>query len=108
MNPDGQMRVEDAVEKYGYCTEMCPEFERVRRIVEKDVKAAECTEETAKGPRNGRVPDESRMVKAFARSAAGAEDELVTEIRTPPTCLVSVPHALDVTLLMCYRKPCST
>lgn len=42
MNPDGQMRLEDAVTKYGLCNEMCPEYERVRRIAQNDYKAAEC------------------------------------------------------------------
>lgn len=42
MNPDGQMRLADSVKLYGLCQEMCPEYERVRRIVELDVKAPEC------------------------------------------------------------------
>jgi hypothetical protein len=42
MNPDGQMRLKDSVKLYGLCTDMCPEFERVRRIVEDDVKPPEC------------------------------------------------------------------
>lgn len=41
MNPDGQMRLEDAVKLVGICTDMCPEFERVRRIYENDLKAPE-------------------------------------------------------------------
>ena len=36
-----------------------------------------------------RVPDESRMVKAFTRSSAGADVELVIDIRSPAACLVS-------------------
>ena len=72
------------------CQEMCPEYERVRRIVELDVKAPECTPETQHLPsRSQRIADESRMVKAYARSAAGMDVELVSEIRSPPTCLVS-------------------
>ncbi|KAF2639044.1 hypothetical protein P280DRAFT_519883 [Massarina eburnea CBS 473.64] len=89
MNPPGQIKLEDGVRLIGACTEMCPEFERVRRIIENDYKLAECTRETCdpKFPRNQRVVDESRMVKAFTRSAAGVEEELVTEKRTPTTCL---------------------
>jgi hypothetical protein len=67
---------------------MCPEYERVRRIVEQDVKAPECTPETEHLPRKDRIPDESRMVKAYARSAAGMDIELVSEIRSPATCVV--------------------
>lgn len=88
MDPEGQIHLDERVEKYGLCTEMCPEYERVRRIVENDVKAAECTAETAHGPRGGRVPDEMRMIKAHQRSAAGADLELMTEVRTPEACLV--------------------
>jgi hypothetical protein len=90
MDPDGQIRFEDRVEKYGLCTDMCSEYERVRRIVEMDYKAAECTQETARLRRNQRVPDESRMVKAHTRSAAGTESELMTDVRTPETCHVSL------------------
>lgn len=106
MNPEGQMRLADSVKLYGLCTDMCPEYERVRRIVEEDVKAPECvgalfssgkvhtdlvqTPETQHLPRKQRIPDESRMVKTYTRSAAGMEVELVSEIRSPPTCLVSV------------------
>lgn len=42
MNPEGQMRLSDSVKLIGICASMCPEFERVRRIVEEDVKAPEC------------------------------------------------------------------
>jgi hypothetical protein len=42
MNPEGQMRLKDSVKLYGMCTDMCPEYERVRRIVEEDVKPPEC------------------------------------------------------------------
>ena len=41
MNPDGAMNMEDAVDIIGICPDMCPEFERVRRIVEKDLKVPE-------------------------------------------------------------------
>jgi len=106
MNPDGQMRLADSVKLYGLCTDMCPEYERVRRIVEEDVKAPECvgalsrivkvhanlvqTPETQHLPRRQRIPDESRMVKSYTRSAAGMDVELVSEIRSPLTCLVSI------------------
>lgn len=36
------MRLSDSVKLIGICTDMCPEYERVRRIVEEDVKAPEC------------------------------------------------------------------
>jgi hypothetical protein len=105
MNPDGQMRLCDSVKMYGTCTDMCPEYERVRRIVEQDFKPPESvrtartaavhallisiqTIETQHLPRRQRIADESRMVKAYGRSAAGMDVELVSEIRSPATCLV--------------------
>ncbi|KAH9860185.1 hypothetical protein IAQ61_011969 [Plenodomus lingam] len=95
MNPEGQMRLSDSVKLYGICTDMCPEFERVRRIVEEDVKAPECTIETEHLPRKERIPDESRMVKAYSRSAAGAEQEMVSDIRSPATCLKTINYLYE-------------
>ncbi|KAI8940920.1 hypothetical protein NX059_002177 [Plenodomus lindquistii] len=95
MNPEGQMRLSDSVKLYGICTDMCPEFERVRRIVEEDVKAPECTIETEHLPRKERIPDESRMVKAYSRSAAGAKQELVSDIRSPATCLKTITYLYE-------------
>ena len=94
MNPDGQMRLSDSVKLFGLCTDMCPEFERVRRIVEEDVKAPECTPETQHLPRRERTPDETRMVKAYTRSAAGMDVELVSEIRSPATCLRTIDYLM--------------
>jgi hypothetical protein len=102
MDPDGQIRYEDRVEKYGLCTDMCSEFERVRRIVEMDFKAAECTPETARLRRNQRVADESLMVKAHTRSAAGTENELMTDVRTPDTCYVSIGAARILQVIQAY------
>jgi hypothetical protein len=45
MDPDGPMLLSQAVKRVGICMEMCPEYERVRRIVEEDLKLPEyvCT-----------------------------------------------------------------
>lgn len=86
------MRLSDSVKLYGICTDMCPEFERVRRIVEEDVKAPECTPDTEHLSRKQRIPDETRMVKAYSRSAAGAQQELVSDIRSPATCLKTIDY----------------
>ncbi|KAF3035971.1 hypothetical protein E8E12_007636 [Didymella heteroderae] len=92
MNPEGQMKLEDSVKLIGLCNDMCPEFERVRRIAQKDFKRPECTPETEHLGYNERVPDESRMVKAFTRSAAGVDVELVIDIRNPAACLKTVKY----------------
>jgi hypothetical protein len=49
MNPEGQMRLSDSVKLFGVCTDMCPEYERVRRIVEMDVKPPECVSRPSRG-----------------------------------------------------------
>ncbi|OAL51009.1 hypothetical protein IQ07DRAFT_408536 [Pyrenochaeta sp. DS3sAY3a] len=95
MNPEGQMRIEDSIPIIGLCIDLCPEFERVRRIEENDVPAPECTPETEHLGRANRIPDETRMVKAYARSAAGMDTELVTEIRSPTTCLHAIDHMME-------------
>lgn len=101
MNPDGQMDLRHAIELTALCEEMCPEYERVRRIVQNDLKAPEYTADSAHGPRKDRVPDETRMVKAHTRSAAGAESEFPTDVRTPATCLVHpTPMAMSLSLFL--------
>lgn len=46
MNPEGQMRLSDSVKLYGICEDMCPEYERVRRIHEDDVLPPECVRDS--------------------------------------------------------------
>lgn len=96
LDPDGQMVLKKSVDKHGLCTDMCPELERVRRIVQKDVAGPEFTKDTAHGPRHARQPDETRMISAFHRSSAGEELTLMTDLRTPKALLVS-------SLYMLYR-----
>jgi hypothetical protein len=114
MNPEGQIHLSQAVKMVGCCQDMCPEFERVRRIVQNDLKLPEFVRLAAQFPRcatqkypandmqtaeslesndrNARVPDESRMVKAYQRSAAGMDVELISDIRPPSVCLVCIVH----------------
>lgn len=110
MNPDGQIDIRQAVKRKGLCTDMCPEFERVRRIVEDDLKLPEYTPQSlALKDRRARVPDESRMVKAYQRSAAGMETELVTDIRPPSVCLVCIYIRSNLlSTLTSSRTPCVT
>lgn len=91
LDPDGQMDLSKSVDKHGLCTDMCPELERVRRIVQKDVAGPEFTKETARGPRSARQPDERRMIAAFHRSSAGDDLTLMSDLRTPKALLVSRP-----------------
>ncbi|KAL5432137.1 hypothetical protein PMIN05_009070 [Paraphaeosphaeria minitans] len=83
MDPDGQMDMSQSVDKHGLCEDLCPEYERVRRIVQNDVAAPEYSKETAHGPRLQREVDEGRMIAAHHRSSAGEDLTLMTDLRTP-------------------------
>ncbi len=58
---------------------MCPEFERVERIVRQAVDS----NEKVPGPDGVDVPSQERMVKRFRRSAAGDEAQLPSDVRPP-------------------------
>ncbi|KAK7190091.1 hypothetical protein DPSP01_007931 [Paraphaeosphaeria sporulosa] len=83
MDPDGQMDLSQSVDKHGLCEDLCPEYERVRRIVQNDVAAPEYSKETAHGPRLQREVDEGRMIAAHHRSSAGEDLTLMSDLRTP-------------------------
>jgi nuclear mRNA export protein SAC3 len=88
---------------------MCPEFERVERIVQNMVDKTEkvgynrltaLTEKLRKkqvaneeiGPE---LPSEERMIKRFRRSAAGYDEQLPSDIRTPETLHMTLNYLLD-------------
>lgn len=78
-HPDHKRRLEDALTFKGICEDMCPDYEQVTRICEYDVKK----EEKRPGPNGGDPwPEPSKMVKKFARSAAGIEEPLPMDVRS--------------------------
>ncbi|GAB1314074.1 actin cytoskeleton and mitosis protein [Madurella fahalii] len=78
-DPEKRRKLEDALPFKGICEDMCPEFEKVYRIAEYDVK----TEEKETGPDGLTMwPDPSRMVKKFGRSAAGQDAPLPMDVRS--------------------------
>ena len=66
----------DAISFQGSCLDMCPIFERVRRALEKNVKALE------KDPHTNKI-SRTRAIKAFSRPAAGQPPPLPSEVRPP-------------------------
>ena len=66
----------DAISFQGSCLDMCPIFERVRRALEKNVKALE------KDPNTNKI-SRTRAIKAFSRPAAGQPPPLPSEVRPP-------------------------
>jgi hypothetical protein len=78
-DPEKRRKLEDALPFKGICEDMCPEFEKVYRIAEYDVK----TEEKEASPDGLSMwPDPSRMVKKFGRSAAGQDAPLPMDVRS--------------------------
>ncbi|KAJ9603754.1 actin cytoskeleton and mitosis protein [Cladophialophora chaetospira] len=81
-DPDKKTSLDKAITPVGTCTDMCPRFERVERIVQNMVDRAEKEHDEEDGKD---YPDEDRMVKRFRRSAAGYDEQLPSDIRTPET-----------------------
>ncbi|KIV77338.1 hypothetical protein PV11_09141 [Exophiala sideris] len=91
-DPEKKTSLDKAITPVGTCTEMCPEFERVERIVQNMVDKAEKVHNDDTGRD---VPSEQRMVKRFRRSAAGYDEQLPSDIRTPATLKRTLDYLLD-------------
>ncbi|KAL2419848.1 SAC3 family protein 1 [Exophiala dermatitidis] len=91
-DPDKKTSLDKAITPVGTCTEMCPEFERVERIVQNMVDKAEKVHDDSSGRD---MPSEERMVKRFRRSAAGYDEQLPSDIRTPATLQKTLDYLLD-------------
>ncbi|KND93610.1 SAC3 family protein 1 [Tolypocladium ophioglossoides CBS 100239] len=87
-DPDKRKRLSEAIEFKGICDDMCPEWEKVCRITENEVKAVE------RNPKTG-ATRLNTMVKQLARSAAGQEAPLPTDVRTVPALQRSLDYLID-------------
>ncbi|KAF2157990.1 hypothetical protein K461DRAFT_212950, partial [Myriangium duriaei CBS 260.36] len=76
-DPDKPRTLAEAITPVGTCPDMCAEYERLERIVQKDVWSQETVEDGS--------PDELRMVKKFRRAAAGIDEQLPSDLRPPAT-----------------------
>ncbi|KAI9474205.1 MAG: SAC3/GANP/Nin1/mts3/eIF-3 p25 family-domain-containing protein [Benjaminiella poitrasii] len=81
------MRLQDAIDFVGTCTSMCPEFEMLEREIQKNIDSLEMNED-------GRV-DPDRIVKAYRRSAAGNEQPLPSDVRTPECLMSTLDYLLN-------------
>lgn len=68
--------LEDALKLVGTCPDMCPEYERVEREVQKELDKLECFPGTTSA-------DPAAAVKIYRRPAAGRELPLPEEVRPP-------------------------
>lgn len=91
-DPDVRKKLSDAIDFRGICEDMCPEGEKVSRIVEYDVKQPERTQTFGK-EQGWANPD--LMVKTFKRSAAGTDSPLPTEVRSPAALRRTLDYLID-------------
>lgn len=91
-DPDVRKKLSDAIDFRGICEDMCPEGEKVSRIVEHDVKQPERTQDF--GKEQGWA-DPNLMVKSFKRSAAGTDSPLPTEVRSPAALRRTLDYLID-------------
>lgn len=91
-DPDVRKKLSDAIDFRGICEDMCPEGEKVSRIVEHDVKQPERTQTF--GKEQGWA-DPNLMIKSFKRSAAGTDSPLPTEVRSPAALRRTLDYLID-------------
>ncbi|PTU19801.1 hypothetical protein P175DRAFT_0438991 [Aspergillus ochraceoroseus IBT 24754] len=90
-DPNQPTSLNKAITPVGTCTSMCPEFERVERIVQKMVDKSEKFIHPAT---NSLQIMEAKMLKRFRRSAAGYDEQLPSDIRTPRTLLQAMNYLI--------------
>jgi nuclear mRNA export protein SAC3 len=94
-DPDKPKKLSEAIDFRGTCEDMCPEFEKVTRIVEHDVQSAE-KELSPDGQTYW--PALHKMVKALARSAAGQDAPLPEDVRSPAALRLTLDYLIDTVL----------
>ncbi|KAB8236022.1 putative leucine permease transcriptional regulator (SAC3) [Aspergillus alliaceus] len=90
-DPNQPTSLNQAITPVGTCTSMCPEFERVERIVQKMVDKSE---KFLHPSTNSLQNLETKMLKRFRRSAAGYDEQLPSDIRTPKTLLQTMNYLI--------------
>ncbi|KAI1768065.1 SAC3/GANP/Nin1/mts3/eIF-3 p25 family-domain-containing protein [Hypoxylon sp. FL1150] len=90
-DPDKKRRLDEALVFKGICEDFCPEWEKITRIVEHDIKLPEKVTDD-----NGElVPMPSLMVKRLARSAAGQESPLPMDVRSVTTLRRTLDYLIN-------------
>jgi hypothetical protein len=78
-DPEKPKKLSEAIDFKGTCEDMCPEFEKITRIMEHDVREPE----KDLSPDGSLWPSLPKMIKALARSAAGQDAPLPMDVRSP-------------------------
>lgn len=94
-DPDKPKKLSEAIDFKGTCEEMCPEFEKITRIMEHDVQGPE-KELQADGQTYW--PSLPKMIKALARSAAGQDAPLPEDVRSPAALRRTLDYLVDSVL----------
>ncbi|KAI9837544.1 MAG: hypothetical protein M1819_007195 [Sarea resinae] len=103
-DPNKAVSLADAITPVGTCQDMCPEFERVERIVQNEVKGPEkVTIYSTSGENDKPMPSEGRMVKKFRRSAAGHDEQLPSDIRPPLVLKKTLDYLMNDVVGNCER-----
>lgn len=90
-DPDKKRRLDEALVFKGICQEMCPEWEKITRIVEHDIRGPE----KGKDERGELVAMPELMVKRLARSAAGQDAPLPMDVRSVATLRWTLDYLID-------------
>ncbi|KAG0648359.1 SAC3 family 1 [Hyphodiscus hymeniophilus] len=93
-DPDKPKKLSEAIDFKGTCEDMCPDFERITRIVERDVQGPE----KELGSDGTMWPAPEKMIKALARSAAGQDAPLPMDVRSPAALRRTFDYLLHTVL----------
>ncbi|KAI1771909.1 SAC3/GANP/Nin1/mts3/eIF-3 p25 family-domain-containing protein [Hypoxylon cercidicola] len=90
-DPDKRRRLDEALVFKGICEDYCPEWEKITRIVEHDIRRPE--KDIDEYGELAAMP--SLMVKRLARSAAGQESPLPMDVRSVATLRRTLDYLID-------------
>lgn len=97
-DPDNPTRLEDAIDFRGTCQAKCPDFEMLEREIQNGLDALEMDEE-------GNV-DPEKAVKAYRRSAAGIDQPLPSDVRSPEALVNTLDYLVDEILTNVPLEKC--
>ncbi|KAI9244721.1 SAC3/GANP/Nin1/mts3/eIF-3 p25 family-domain-containing protein [Sporodiniella umbellata] len=97
-DPNTPRRLEDAIDFRGTCQTKCPHFEMVERDIQNGVDRLEMDEE-------GNL-DKNKAVKAYRRSAAGNDQPLPTDVRSPEALVATLDYLMNDILSVHTLEKC--
>ncbi|RCH83600.1 hypothetical protein CU098_004615, partial [Rhizopus stolonifer] len=97
-DPNAPVRLEDAIDFRGTCEAKCPDFEILEREIQNGLDALEMD--------TFGNADKNRVVKAYRRSAAGNEQPLPSDVRTPRSLVSTLNYLIDEVLAQQPLEKC--